>query len=102
MSSFPGFKPEAAAEVEEAFLWYESQSLGLGTEFLRSLEACLAHIQRFPLAASEVHHSMRRAILHRFPYGVFYLSSEGKLTVYAVFHFSRDPVHLAKRSPSRK
>ncbi len=54
MNPFPGFKPEAAAEVEEAFLWYETQSPGLGTEFMRSLDACLSHIKRFPSASPEM------------------------------------------------
>ncbi len=97
MNPIPGFKPEASAEVDEAFLWYESQSPGLGTEFMRSLEACLSNIQRFPSAAPEVHEGIRRALMRRFPYGIYYLASEGKMTVYAVFHFSRDPANLTDR-----
>lgn len=92
-----GFKAEAAAEAEEAFLWYESQSPGLGHEFLRSLEVCLASIQRFPEAGQEVHPLIRRAMLRRFPFGVFYLASNEALTIYAVFHFSRDPSDLTNR-----
>ena len=43
-------RPEAEAEVQQAFDWYEEQSKGLGLEFLRSIEACLAGIMRNPFA----------------------------------------------------
>lgn len=97
MTSAPNFKPEAAAEVEEAYFWYETQSPGLGSEFLRSLEACLSQIRRFPGAAPDLHQGMRRALLRRFPFGVFYLSSGESLTVYAVFHCGREPSNLINR-----
>jgi plasmid stabilization system protein ParE len=42
------FRREAEADVIEAFAWYRDCGLGLGEEFLRSLESCLAAIQRLP------------------------------------------------------
>jgi plasmid stabilization system protein ParE len=38
-----------------------------------------------------VHESYRRSLTRRFPYAVFYESSEANVTIYAVFHTSRDP-----------
>jgi hypothetical protein len=35
-------RPEAAREVQEAFEWHEGRSEGLGLEFLRAADACLA------------------------------------------------------------
>lgn len=32
--TYPNFRPAAAADVEDAFLWYESQRSGLGDEYL--------------------------------------------------------------------
>ena len=40
--------PEAKNDVAEAYSWYEEQSLGLGSEFLRCVEAALTSIQRAP------------------------------------------------------
>lgn len=48
-------RPEAAREVQEAFDWYEEKSVGLGLEFLRAADVCLAGIRRNPLASAEVH-----------------------------------------------
>lgn len=42
--------PEAEAEVQQAFDWYEEQSKGLGLEFLRAIEACLSGVTRFLLS----------------------------------------------------
>ena len=42
------FRPEAETELAEAVDWYEARSQGLGAEFLRSLDAVIAHMQRIP------------------------------------------------------
>ena len=97
MTSVPVFKPEAAAEADEAFLWYESRRQGLGSEFLLALDACLARIQRHPNASTIVHSGLQRALLRHFPYGVFYLADDSNVTVYAVFHCKRDPKILTER-----
>ncbi len=40
-------RPEAEAEISEAFRWYEDKSEGLGSEFMRALDAGLSYIQRY-------------------------------------------------------
>ena len=47
-------RPEAEAEVQQAFDWYEEQSEGLGLEFLRAIEACLSGVSRNPLRVLEL------------------------------------------------
>lgn len=42
------FRHEAETELAEAVDWYEARSQGLGAEFLRSLDAVIAHMQRHP------------------------------------------------------
>jgi toxin ParE1/3/4 len=83
--------PRAAAEIEAALAWYELQSGGLGTEFLRALEATFAKLLRHPEAATEVRPRIRRALLRRFPYGVFYARDEDEVIALAVVHARRDP-----------
>ena len=39
-------RPAAESELSEAYRWYEAQRQGLGSEFLVSVEAALALIQR--------------------------------------------------------
>jgi len=45
----------------------------------------------FPEKHEKVHGLHRRALLRRFPYSVYYVVSQAGITVYGVFHTSRDP-----------
>ncbi len=84
-------QPAAEAEITEAFRWYESRSEGLGSEFMRALDAALSAVQRNPGSYAAVHGPVRRAMLRRFPYGVFYLLDGEVIVVLACFHASRAP-----------
>jgi len=84
-------RPAAAADIAEAFEWYESRRVGLGVEFVRSMDAALESLRRAPSANPIVHRDVRRALLRRFPYGVFYRVIRDEILVVACFHGSRDP-----------
>lgn len=84
--------PAALADALEARRWYEEQREGLGLEFEQTLEAALVSIERFPEMYPRVVGNVRRCLIGRFPYGVFYeLQDEGLILVVAIFHASRDP-----------
>ena len=101
MISPPILVPEAKADVADAYLWYEDQSLGLGMEFLRCVEAALLSIQRTPLIYPMVHETYRRALIRRFPFAIFFEidDSEDRCIVYSVFHCSQDPEKWRGRLP---
>ena len=42
------FKPEAEADLADAYGWYEQRDAGLGAEFIRCVESCVNGIQRHP------------------------------------------------------
>jgi toxin ParE1/3/4 len=98
MSLSVAIRPEAEADLAEAYGWYEGCRKGLGDEFLLSVEALLDSIQRFPQSYPAVHKQVRRALLRRFPYGIFYLVEEETIAVLAVFHASRDPKRWQERT----
>ena len=91
------FRREAETDVITALTWYRERGLGLGEEFIRSLDACLAAIQRLPESHPIVHRDIRRALMRRFPYGLFYVHEGEKITVLACFHAKRDPVTWKER-----
>ena len=41
-------RPAAAADIDDAFLWYEQQRPRLGAEFLQTVDSALAAIQSNP------------------------------------------------------
>ena len=91
--------PEAELDIAEAYVWYEGRRAGLGEEFLTSVDACLESIRRGPEMYPVVHEGYRRSLIRRFPYAVFYEPSEAMVTIYAVFHTSRDPDKWRQRLP---
>ena len=81
----------ARADIVEAFQWYEARSTGLGFEFLRTVRVALAGIERapeqYPLALDDI----RKALVPRFPYVVYFVIHSRGLSVIAVMHGRRDP-----------
>ena len=66
-------RPEAELDALEAASWYEGEREGLGTEFLVELRATFTRIEKGPLRFPLVFQEFRRAILHRFPFGAFFI-----------------------------
>jgi len=91
-------RPAAAADVEEAFLWYERQRRGLGEEFRAELAAALDRVAGSPGLYQVVHRRTHRALLRRFPYGVFYREYPEAVVVVAVMHVRRDPRRWKSRA----
>ena len=91
-------RPEAAHEIHEAFDWYEERSEGLGLEFIRVADACLSGVQRNPTSHQVVHEQVRRALLRKFPYALFYLIAEDTVVVLACFHVKRSPADWQRRA----
>ena len=89
--------PDAEADLVEARVWYEAIREGLGDEFLLCIEAGLDHIRRLPQAAVEVYPGIRRVVVRRFPYGIFYRVDSNQIAILAVYHSSRDPRGWQKR-----
>jgi plasmid stabilization system protein ParE len=84
-------RPEVEAEIADAADWYEARSTGLGTEFLRAVDAAIASIQRYPLGYQVVFKDSRRALLRRFPYSVIYSISDNEILIVTCIHGKRDP-----------
>ena len=89
--------PEAEQDIAEAYAWYERRRAGLGEEFLSCVDACIQSICRTPQMYPVVYQSYRRGLVRRFPYVVFYEYARNAVTVYCVFHTSRDPEKWRQR-----
>ena len=95
------YVPEIADDLADVRDWYESRSDGLGGEFIRMAYAGFEELQEFPEKYEEVYGSLRRALMRRFPYSIYYHFSADAITVYGVFHSSRDPQRILKMLESR-
>lgn len=84
-------RPAAAADIEDAFPWYEAQRPRLGDDFRVELQATFERVARNPGLYQVMHRNTRRALLRRFPYGVFYRMYPEAIVIVAVMHGRRDP-----------
>lgn len=91
-------RPEAEAEMAEAFDWYEQRVPGLGSDFILAIDAVLESIIRNPLQYPVVNKTVRRALLRRFPYEILFIAETSRMVVLAVFHAKRNPRHWQERT----
>jgi plasmid stabilization system protein ParE len=84
-------RPAAQVDIEEAAFWYESRRPGLGGGFTDQLDQLFQRIAAGPFQFPEVGQGVRRGLLHRFPYAVYFDTSETIIAVIAVLHQHRHP-----------
>ena len=90
------FSTRALREIGEAKEWYELQSPGLGEEFIAAMELQLKRLEQAPLLYAEIIPNVRRALLPRFPYGLFYAVRGNLIHILAVLHNARNPSRWPK------
>lgn len=90
-------RPEAEAELSEAFDWYEERVSGLGSDFLLNVDAAFHSILRNPHLFPVVHNNLRRVLIRRFPYQIFFVLEDKRIVVLAVFHARRNPRRWMRR-----
>jgi plasmid stabilization system protein ParE len=84
-------RPEAEDDLAEAAAWYEDQRQGLGQEFLDHVLSTVESIIERPKMYPTVHRNTRRALIHRFPFGIYYRIEKELIVVVGVMHGRRDP-----------
>ncbi len=87
----------AEDDISTAVLWYEKQMNGLGHRFILSIDATIQSVQRNPLLYPKVYKNFHRALIQRFPYGIYYFIKQDTIIVIAVFHEKRKPTRWKKR-----
>lgn len=90
-------RPEAEADLLQAFRWYEDQRPGLGGEFMEEVSRCLHAVEQRPLSFALVDELARRATTRRFPYAIFFVVGPEEVSVVAAFHMARHPDALSTR-----
>jgi plasmid stabilization system protein ParE len=84
-------EPEAERDITEAAAWYNAQRPGLGTEFTAEARRAMALVEAGPERSPRVAGEIRRILLHRFPYGLYYVIDPELVAVIACVHGRRHP-----------
>lgn len=91
-------RPEADEDLYDAARWYEEQRQGLGGEFLDEVERTFGILDENPQLCPRVHAGIHRAVIRRFPFGIFYLVESEGIVIVAVMHASRNPKQWMDRT----
>jgi plasmid stabilization system protein ParE len=91
------FRPQASGEALEVRQWYEGRRAGLGSEFGVEVDATVNRIVENPFAFQQVRGEVRRAVLTRFPYAIYFRVTATEIVVLAV-HGRQDPQRWQTRS----
>ncbi len=81
----------AERDINAAAVWYEGEASGLGRRFLDAVGVALAHIEDNP------QQFQRRALLKRFPYGLYFRIESTSAVVVGCFHAHRNPTAWKSR-----
>ena len=91
------FRRIAQLELDESVSWYENKRAGLGGEFRIEIEKYLERIGNQPQQFGQIRRQVRRVVLQRFPYSIYFLPEVDRIVVLAVFHARRAPQNLERR-----
>ena len=87
------FLEPAHREMEEAIAYYNAHQSGLGDAFRKIIDETLSLISEMPLLFPTAHDPIRKAVLKRFPYTLFYSvdTLNETVIVVAVAHQHKKP-----------
>jgi plasmid stabilization system protein ParE len=91
------FASEALAEFIAAGRYYNQQVPGLGDAFMDEIEIGIEAILAKPTLWRIMEDDVRRYLVRRFPYGIYYTIEGGLIIIWAVKHLHRDPDYWQSR-----
>ena len=97
MTSVVRLREEADRDLTAAALWYELHRPGLGNDFLDEVSQALSSIAERPDSYPVVWRATRRALMNRFPFGIYFRVEPAEVVSVAVMHGSRHPRNWQKR-----
>ncbi len=91
------FSEGAGKDFDEITRWYKTIRIGLDLDFILCLENELEIIKREPQLYGQIKKNIRKAVLHRFPYIVYYAIEEKTIAVIAITHYKRSNITIRKK-----
>ena len=91
------FLDVAQQEFDETVEYYNTESQGLGDQFLLEVLSSLERIKQFPQAWHPFSKNSRRCQTRRFPYGITYQILESEVLIVALAHLHRRPAYWLER-----
>jgi len=85
------FKLEAFADVDQAFYYYADKADNrIAASFMRKIDEALERISDYPESCPIHFRQLRRLLVDRFPYWIYYEVHADFVEVHSVLHTKRD------------
>ena len=81
----------AEADLREARGWYLDEAPHVASYFRREVREALRRVGENPWQYPDVHRGVRRALVRRFPYAIFYRIPDRGVQVIAITHQAQNP-----------
>ena len=85
------FRRRFKVDIVAGFDGHEEQRLGLGEYFRPAVQSTLKSVELQAEIFVFVYGEVRRAIVSRFPFAIFYLVETKRIVVLRLLHTARDP-----------
>ena len=79
-------RPQSLFDIEEAYLWYEGKEKNSGLEFIEQIETSFERVRSYPFSYQIIKKKLRRALVKKFPFGIFLKIREEEILIFVVFN----------------
>ncbi len=90
-------KPIVFIDAEEAVIYYEKKSKGLGKRFYNNFLIAVNDIQLKPFTYSYIKKPMKKHLIKKFPYKVFYKVTSDTIFIIGIAHTKRSNALVKRR-----
>ena len=91
------FSKIAKLEFEDAIAYYELEYPGLGLKFKEEIRKNINIIKKHPHAWAVERGDIRKSLLHKFPYKIFFSIEKDHIFIIAISHQHRKPDYWVDR-----
>jgi plasmid stabilization system protein ParE len=91
------FLSAAEEEFAKAGVFYDAEHVGLGDEFLETIQATIERLEEIPEMGGSIDSEYRSVVVLRFPFRIIYKIADDEIVIVAVAHQSRQPDYWRDR-----
>ncbi len=96
------FHPSAIVDISLSQNWYSQESDFLANKFSASIIKTIKILEDFPKSFPIDFLNIRKAVVHGFPYNIYYQFENHKITILAIANTHREPNYLKETLKNRK
>lgn len=96
------FRGAARADVRRVQSWYEREAPHMVNAFREEFRAVISAVEERPLIYPRITGEVRRALMSRFSYAIYFTADDETMLVYAIVHQARHEDRWKRRLPREK